>query len=85
MYLELDNKLYDLQRACNRHPDPLANWVLYAVSRHIATGRATRDFERAFIAYPESGFPDMIGKALNGDRSDNAIIKKVVRIVKGGA
>lgn len=84
MNYELDEKLYELQRACNRYreTDPLADWVLYAIDRHISTGRATPAFIKAFIAYPTEDFPELIAESLNGDRSDNGIIAKVKRIIR---
>ena len=84
MYTELDDKLFELQRACNRYrdTDPLADWVLYAIDRHISTGRATPAFIKAFIAYPTEDFPELIAKSLNGDRSDDGIIRAVKRIIR---
>lgn len=87
MNYELDEKLFELQRACNRYKevDPLADWVLYAVDRHISTGRATPAFIKAFIAYPNDQLTELIVKSLNGDRSDNGIIEKVKRIIREAA
>lgn len=87
MNIELEDKLYELQRACNRYreTDPLADWVLYAVDRHISTGRATPAFIKAFIAFPNEQLPELIAESLNGDRSDNGIIAKVKRIIREAA
>lgn len=83
MYLELDDKLFELQRACSlyRETDPLADWVLHAVSRHISTGRSTAAFNQAFLRYPAERFPELIRVCLNGDRSDDGIMKTVKRVL----
>lgn len=83
MNQELDDKLYELQRACNRYKetDPLADWVLFAISRHIMTGRATPAFEKAFMTYPGDKFEAMIRACLNGDKSDNGIMKTAKRMI----
>ena len=73
--MNTEEKLFELQMACNRSNDPLANWVLYAVQRHIYTGRATRAFLKAFDAYPVEKWGNMISACLNGDRSDDGIMK----------
>lgn len=74
---EIDNKLFELQEVCNRYYeiDHLAIWVLFALSKYISTGRATRQFEQSFLEYPKEKFEYLIKKCLNGDRSDNGIIK----------
>lgn len=78
-YTTLDDKLFELQKVCNRysHCDPLANWVLFAVDRYISTGRATREFEKRFINYPNDDLLSLVKKCLNGDKSDDGIIKTV--------
>jgi hypothetical protein len=42
---QIEDKLWELQKACNRYNDIdyLASWVLYAVTRHIMSGKATRN------------------------------------------
>lgn len=79
----IENKLFELQKACNKYKDtdPLADWVLYAVQRYIFTGRATVQFERNFINFPSKKFPELIKKCLNGDKSDDGIIKTVRSII----
>lgn len=79
---EIENKLYELQKACNRYRevDPLANWVEYALVRHINTNRATKQFEDSFLAYPTEEFETLIRKCLNGDRSNDGIIMTCKRI-----
>ena len=80
----IDSKLYELQKACNRYSetDCLAKWVLYAIHRHIDTNRATKQFEEDFINYPAEKFEYLIKKCLNGDRSDDGIIKTAKRILR---
>ena len=74
---EIDNKLFELQKAYNRYCeiDKLANFVLFALSKYIFTGRATRQFEKTFLEYPNEKFEYLIKKCLNSDRSDDGIIK----------
>ena len=69
--------------ACSRYKetDSLADWVLFAVSRYINTGRATRQFEYDFVHYPVDKLETLIKICLNGDKSDDGIIKKVKRII----
>ena len=80
---QIDDKLWELQKVCNRYKntDPCADWVLFAVNRHIATGRATRKFEHDFVTYANDKLLDLVKTCLNGDRSDNGIIKTVKRII----
>lgn len=80
---QIDDKLYELQKACNRYKkhDCLADWVLFAISRYIITGRATRQFESDFINYPNDKLKSLVKKCLNGDRSDDGIIKTAKRIL----
>lgn len=82
MLEEIDNQLYELQKACNRYKetDCLADWVLFAVNRHIITRRATRAFEKAFVEFDKEKFPELIKACLNGDKSDDGIIKTCNRI-----
>lgn len=79
MYFEIDNQLWELQKACNRYRaiDCLADWVYFAVLRYIDTGRATTAFCRAFVDYPVEKLTDMIKAALNGDKSDDGVMKTV--------
>ena len=80
----IDNKLYELQKVCNRYSeiDCLAKWVLYAIYRHIDTNRATRQFEEDFINYPDDKLLYLVKQCLNGDRSDDGIIKTAKRILR---
>lgn len=80
---QIDDKLWELQKACNRYKqtDCLADWVLFAISRHITTGRATRQFESDFVNYPNNKLESLIKKCLNGDRSNDGIMKTVKRII----
>lgn len=80
---QIDDKLWELQKVCNRYKgtDCLADWVLFAVNRHIATGRATRKFEYDFVNYPNEKLLELVKTCLNGDRSNDGIIKTVKRII----
>lgn len=80
---QIDDKLWELQKICNRYKetDCLADFVLYAISRHIATGRATRQFEYDFVNYPDDKLLRLVKICLNGDRSDEGIIKTVKRVI----
>ena len=80
---QIDDKLWELQKACNRYKetDCLADWVLFAISRHISTGRATRQFEYDFVNYPNDKLEILIKKCLNGDRSNDGIIKTVKKVL----
>lgn len=60
---------------------PYADWVLYAVERHIGTGRATAQFVARFSAYPQDRLQDLVLASLKGDASEDGIIRKVKRII----
>lgn len=79
---EIDNKLLELQKACNvyKNTDCLADWVLFALSRYLLSNRATRQFEINFLNFPAENFETLIKKCLNGDRSDDGIIKTCKRV-----
>lgn len=76
-YNKIDDQLWELQKACNEYKktDPLADWVLFAVSRYILSNKATRQFEEDFIRFPKENWREVIVRCLNGDRSDNGILK----------
>jgi hypothetical protein len=80
---QIEDKLFELHKACNRYKeiDCLADWVLFAVSRHIVTNRATRKFECDFVNYPNEKLEELIKKCLNGDRSNDGIIETVKKII----
>lgn len=73
----IDDQLWRLQKICNRYKtiDPLADRILYAVYRHIMTGRATKNFERSFVKLSIDNLQDLVKECLNGDKSDDGIIK----------
>lgn len=81
---KIDNQLYELQKQCNRYrsTDCLAEWVLFAVTRYINTGRATRQFEKDFIKLLPEQLREMIVYCLNRDKSDEAIIKSCKAYMK---
>lgn len=74
--ITIDDKLWKLQLACNKYKetDCLADWVLYAFTWYINTGRATRQFERGFVNFPDDKLEYLIQRCLNGDRTDSGII-----------
>lgn len=80
---QIDDKLWELQKACNRYKktDCLADWVLFAISRYISTGRATAQFQHNFVAFQNDKLESLIKKCLNGDRSDLGIIKTVKKVL----
>ena len=84
MNYKVDEKLFELQMACKRYSvtDPLADWVLFAISRYIDTGRATTAFLKAFLRFPNDRLQELIRKSLNGDRSDDGIMKTVKRVIR---
>ena len=74
---KIEEQLWNLQRQCNvyKSTDCLADWVLFAVSRYINTGRATRQFELRFVAMSNDDLMEAIKYCLNYDKSDDSIIK----------
>ena len=78
----IDDKLYKLQQAARRHPDPLAIWAVYALEYYIGSGRATAAFEKQFMSYPTAKYSDMITYCMNRDRSDSGIIKSIKKLIK---
>lgn len=81
---EIEDKLFELQKACNEYKniDCLTDFVLFAVNRHIMTNRATRQFEYAFVSFPNDKLEYLIRQCLNGDRSDDGIIKTCKRTLR---
>lgn len=80
---QIDNQLRELQKTCYdcKSITPYADWVLYAVQRHIGTGRATTQFVSRFVEYPKNQLQELVVKSLKGDASDDSIIRKVKRII----
>lgn len=77
----IDAQYYELTKAVNRIKDdePFAQWVLFAVARYIDTGRASGAFVEAFCTLEPFQLTEMIRRVLVGDKSDEAIIRKVKR------
>ena len=84
MYSELDARLSDFLLACKRYSDVnrFAVWVYYAISRYICSGRASADFCRRFLSYPEENFDKLIDYALRCGGSDNDILRQLNRAFK---
>ena len=80
---QIDTQLLALKNACYncKSITPYADWVLYAVERHIGTGRATAQFVARFAAYPQDRLQDLVIASLKGDASADGIIRKVKRII----
>lgn len=76
----INNSLWLLWGACNdmKAKNPCSMWVLFAVSRHINTGRASRNFEKRFVSLSSDDMVAMVRDILKGGRlSDDDIIKAV--------
>ena len=82
-YTQIDSQLWALKNACNscKSITPYADFVLYAVERHIGTGRATTQFVSKFSTYPQDRLQDLVLASLKGDASEDGIIRKVKRII----
>jgi hypothetical protein len=80
---KIENNLLRLQEATNNYKviNPLADWVLFAVSRYISSRKAPKDFERAFANFDSKKFGDLVKECLRGDKSDDGIIKTCKRIM----
>ena len=80
---QINTQLWALKNACYncKSITPYADWVLYAVERHIGTGRATAQFVDRFSAYPQDKLHDLVLASLKGDASADSIIRKVKRII----
>lgn len=75
----IDDQLFNLSAACsaNLNNNKCSMWVLYAVSRHIDTGRATRDFEKRFCTLSREQLDQLVNYSLMTGLSDDDIIKRV--------
>ena len=80
---KIENNLLRLQETTNNYKviNPLADWVLFAVSRYISSRKAPKDFERAFANFDSKKFGDLVKECLRGDKSDDGIIKTCKRIM----
>lgn len=76
----LDEKLEQLQRAARKHSEPLAIWVVYALSHYFHDG-ATALFQRKFEAYPTANYDYLISYCMKRDRSDDGIIKSISKLI----
>lgn len=80
-----ENQLWELERICIICNEEIScsNWVLYAISRHIYTGRATKEYEDKFSALTKSQLIKMVKYCLDRGKSDDEIIantKKFMRL-----
>lgn len=78
---ETRDKLYKLEMACREFTDKKAIYVRYALERYIITGRASIDFEKDFLQFPDECFPELITYCLGRDLSDVGIIKSVSKML----
>lgn len=80
----LMRKLEKLKEACKRHKNinRLSDWVLFAMERHIIGNRATREFELAFLAYPDEELEQLVEKCLaQRDKSNDGIIRTCKKVM----
>lgn len=77
-------QLWELQKVCNvyKATDCLADWVLFAVTRYINTGRATRQYEKDFCSLSKNQLLEMVKYCLNHDKSDDGIIKNTKKFFR---
>lgn len=65
--MHFTDQLWELQKVCNSYKniDYLADWVLFAITRQINTGRATRQFEKDFCSLSREQLLCMVKYCLN--------------------
>jgi len=79
---ETRDKLYKLELACREFDDKKAIYVRYALERYIITGRASIEFEKSFLQFPDERFSELIAYCLERDLSDVGIINSVSKILR---
>lgn len=86
---KLENRLFQLLSECekirknNEFPnDKFANYVYYDLAYYIRTGRATREFEKKFVALTQKRMKDLIRFCLKGDKSGFGIIDSCKKFMK---
>ncbi len=79
----LKEKLAALENATKayRTKNSLAAWVYIDIAEYIARGKASRDFEKAWIAYPDEELPALIERCLKGNMSCDGIIQTTKRMI----
>ena len=82
MQNRIDDQLWNLRLSVDKNKvnEPYSDWVLFAISRYIKSGKASRIFEKAFVEYDADRFVDLIHKCLKGDKSDEGIICTCKRV-----
>ena len=77
--MNTENQLFNLSMICQRNLEnnKFSNYVYFAVSRHIRTGRATRDFEKRFNRLQPDQLENLMNYSLGAGLSDDEIIKRV--------
>ena len=76
--MNTENQLFNLSMICQRNleNDKFSNYVYFAVSRHIRTGRATRDFEKRFNSLQPDQLENLMNYCLDAGLSDDEIMKR---------
>ena len=76
---DVNDQLFNFSMICqeNAYNNKFSNWIFYAVSRYISTGRSTRDFDKKFCGLTKTKLKNMMEYALKGDLSDDEIMKSV--------
>ena len=76
--------MYKLEMVCREFADKKAIYVRYALERYIMTGRASIEFEKSFLQFPDERFPELISYCLERDLSDVGIINSVSKMIRKG-
>ena len=81
---KINNKLFELSIVCQRNENKFANWVMFAVERHILSGRASVEFEKKFCNLEFENLNDLVLYCLDGDDlSYVEIIERAKEYLKG--
>lgn len=81
---KIDDKLWDLHEVCreNLYKNKFSNYVLFALSHYINTGRASVAFLKRFIALQKGDLLEMVNACLKGKATDDDIIKVAKKFVQ---
>ena len=81
----IDDKLYELQQAARRHPDPLAIWAVYALEYYINEAKKIAAYEITKLIHgeEEAKKSEEAAEALfgNGGNIDGIHIRGTVEII----
>lgn len=83
-WLKPEDQLWNLKEVCHeyKNKNQLADWVLFAIERHLYTGRASVEFEKDFISLDKNQLLELIEFCLKRNKSDDGIIKSANRLFK---